>query len=67
VSFQVHWQLKTQLFLHKSADEVYKSIRLEENLKAESITLTQDDLCQIESAFSAIKLQGARFPAALQN
>lgn len=41
--------------------------RLEENLKAESITLTHDDLCEIESAFANIQVQGARYPAALQN
>ena len=40
--------------------------RLEENLKAEKITLTQDDLREIESAFSEIQVQGARYPAALQ-
>jgi aryl-alcohol dehydrogenase-like predicted oxidoreductase len=40
--------------------------RLEENLKAEKITLSQDDLREIESAFSAIAVQGARYTAALQ-
>ncbi|MBZ5857331.1 aldo/keto reductase [Flavihumibacter profundi] len=40
--------------------------RLEENLKAEKIVLTQDDLLEIESAFAAIEVQGARYPAALQ-
>ena len=39
--------------------------RLEENLKAEKITLTRDDLHEIESAFSDIQVQGARYPAAL--
>ena len=40
--------------------------RLEENLKAATITLTQDDLQEIESAFSAIQIQGARYPQRLQ-
>ncbi|MDO1449251.1 aldo/keto reductase [Rhodocytophaga aerolata] len=40
--------------------------RLEENLKAEQITLTVDDLQEIESAFSAIQVQGARYPQHLQ-
>jgi len=39
--------------------------RLEENLKAEQVTLTQDDLLEIESAFAGIEVQGARYPAAL--
>lgn len=39
--------------------------RLEENLQAEKITLTQDDLLEIERAFSMIQVQGARYPAAL--
>ncbi|MDT8414027.1 MAG: aldo/keto reductase [Flavobacteriaceae bacterium] len=41
--------------------------RLEENLTSERITLTQDDLQEIENAFSNIEVQGARYPAALQN
>lgn len=40
--------------------------RLEENLKAEQITLTVDDLQEIESAFSGIQVQGARYPQHLQ-
>ena len=40
--------------------------RLEENLKAKQITLTKDDLFEIESAFSAIQVQGERYPSALQ-
>jgi aryl-alcohol dehydrogenase-like predicted oxidoreductase len=43
-----------------------KIARLEENLKAEKITLSQDDLMEIETVFSAIQVQGARYPAALQ-
>lgn len=39
--------------------------RLEENLKAEQLTLTPDDLLEIESAFAGIEVQGARYPAAL--
>jgi aryl-alcohol dehydrogenase-like predicted oxidoreductase len=41
--------------------------RLEENLKAETITLTPADLREIEKAFSEIQVQGARYPAALQS
>ncbi len=41
--------------------------RLEENLKSETITLTHDDLREIESAFSAIHVKGARYPTALQD
>ena len=40
--------------------------RLEENLGAASIELTNDDLRQIESAVSGITVQGARYPAHLQ-
>ena len=39
--------------------------RLEENLKAEQLTLTQDDLLEIERAFAGIEVQGARYPASL--
>jgi aryl-alcohol dehydrogenase-like predicted oxidoreductase len=41
--------------------------RLEENLKAETLTLTHDDLAEIERAFSGIQVQGARYPASLQS
>jgi aryl-alcohol dehydrogenase-like predicted oxidoreductase len=41
--------------------------RLEENLKAESLELTSEDLREIESAFSTIEVQGARYPEHLQN
>lgn len=40
--------------------------RLEENLKAEQITLSGEDLLAIESAFSATEIQGARYPQHLQ-
>lgn len=40
--------------------------RLEENLKAEQITLSKEDLQDIESAFSQIKIQGERYPQHLQ-
>jgi aryl-alcohol dehydrogenase-like predicted oxidoreductase len=40
--------------------------RLEENLKAESLSLTPEDLREIESAFSTIEVQGARYPENLQ-
>ena len=40
--------------------------RLEENLGAASVVLTSDDLAQIETAVSAIKVQGDRYPAHLQ-
>jgi aryl-alcohol dehydrogenase-like predicted oxidoreductase len=40
--------------------------RLEENLKAESLVLTKEDLKEIESAFSTIQVQGARYPQHLQ-
>jgi aryl-alcohol dehydrogenase-like predicted oxidoreductase len=39
--------------------------RLEENLKAEQLTLTQEDLLEIDNAFAGIEVQGARYPAAL--
>lgn len=39
--------------------------RLEENLKAEQLTLTSGDLREIETAFAGIEVQGARYPAAL--
>lgn len=40
--------------------------RLEENRMAEQITLTGDDLQEIENAFSGIQVQGARYPQHLQ-
>jgi aryl-alcohol dehydrogenase-like predicted oxidoreductase len=40
--------------------------RLQENLKAETITLSNDDLNEIEIAFSGIQIQGARYPQHLQ-
>lgn len=40
--------------------------RLQENLKAETITLAVKDLTEIESAFSEIEIQGARYPQHLQ-
>jgi aryl-alcohol dehydrogenase-like predicted oxidoreductase len=40
--------------------------RLEENLGAASVTLTPDDLGQIENVASGVAVQGARYPAELQ-
>ncbi|OQP64056.1 aldehyde oxidase [Niastella vici] len=40
--------------------------RLEENLKAASITLTPNELNEIDSTFAAIQIQGARYPQRLQ-
>jgi aryl-alcohol dehydrogenase-like predicted oxidoreductase len=40
--------------------------RLEENLKAEQLVLSNQDLQEIEDAFSAIQVQGARYPQHLQ-
>ena len=40
--------------------------RLQENLKAETLSLSNDDLVEIENAFSAIEIQGARYPQHLQ-
>ncbi len=40
--------------------------RLEENLGAASVELTADDLRNIESAVAKITVQGARYPASLQ-
>ena len=40
--------------------------RLEENLKAEQITLSKEDLEEIERTFSKIQIQGARYPQHLQ-
>jgi len=40
--------------------------RLEENLKAEQLTLTPNDLSEIENAFASIEVQGARYPPHLQ-
>ncbi|MQV98305.1 aldo/keto reductase, partial [Sinorhizobium medicae] len=36
--------------------------RLEENLGALSVTLSNDDLEQIESGAAAIRIEGARYP-----
>jgi len=43
-----------------------KLARLEENIGAVSVTLTPDDLREIESAVSKITVQGARYPENLQ-
>lgn len=43
-----------------------KISRLEENLKGEQLTLTKEDLNEIESMFSTIQVQGARYPQHLQ-
>jgi aryl-alcohol dehydrogenase-like predicted oxidoreductase len=40
--------------------------RLEENIRAASIKLTSDDLREIDSAASKIKVQGARYPERLE-
>lgn len=40
--------------------------RLEENLKAEQLTLTREDLLEIEKAFAQIEVQGMRYPKQLQ-
>jgi aryl-alcohol dehydrogenase-like predicted oxidoreductase len=40
--------------------------RLQENLKAETITLSALDLSEIENAFSKIQIHGARYPQHLQ-
>jgi aryl-alcohol dehydrogenase-like predicted oxidoreductase len=43
-----------------------KASRLEENLGAVNIKLTADDLREIDSAASKIKVEGARYPEHLQ-
>ena len=43
-----------------------KISRLEENLKGEQLTLTTEDLNEIERAFSTVQVQGARYPQHLQ-
>ncbi len=40
--------------------------RLEENLGAVEVSLTAEDLLEIESAAARIKVQGERYPEALQ-
>lgn len=40
--------------------------RLEENIGATEISLTSDDLSQIENAAAMIKVQGARYPESLE-
>ena len=40
--------------------------RLQENLNAETLTLSHEDLAEIENAFSEILIQGARYPQHLQ-
>ncbi len=39
--------------------------RLEENLGAENVDLTPDDLCAIEAASATIRIEGARLPEAV--
>lgn len=43
-----------------------KLYRLKENLGAVNIELTTKDISEIDAAFSAIPVQGARYPASLQ-
>jgi aryl-alcohol dehydrogenase-like predicted oxidoreductase len=43
-----------------------KVSRLEENLKGEQLTLTNEDLNEIENAFANVQVQGARYPQHLQ-
>jgi aryl-alcohol dehydrogenase-like predicted oxidoreductase len=43
-----------------------KLSRLEENLGASTLQLTSDDLSEIDSAASKIKIEGARYPEALE-
>jgi aryl-alcohol dehydrogenase-like predicted oxidoreductase len=43
-----------------------KVSRLEENLKAKEIILTQDDLHEIDSLFSKMQVQGARYPREME-
>jgi aryl-alcohol dehydrogenase-like predicted oxidoreductase len=43
-----------------------KLARLEENIGADSVNLTPDDLREIENAASKIKVEGARYPEELQ-
>jgi aryl-alcohol dehydrogenase-like predicted oxidoreductase len=43
-----------------------KISRLEENLKGEQLTLTTEDLNEIENAFATVQVQGARYPQHLQ-
>jgi aryl-alcohol dehydrogenase-like predicted oxidoreductase len=43
-----------------------KMARLEENLKAASVQLTADDLQEITDAAAKIKVEGARYPEALE-
>jgi aryl-alcohol dehydrogenase-like predicted oxidoreductase len=40
--------------------------RLEENLKGAELTLTNDDLQEIEATFASIQVQGTRYPQHLQ-
>jgi aryl-alcohol dehydrogenase-like predicted oxidoreductase len=40
--------------------------RLQENLKAETLFLSDDDLKEMENAFTEIQIQGARYPQHLQ-
>jgi aryl-alcohol dehydrogenase-like predicted oxidoreductase len=40
--------------------------RLEENLKGAELTLTNDDLQEIEATFASIQVQGTRYPQNLQ-
>jgi aryl-alcohol dehydrogenase-like predicted oxidoreductase len=43
-----------------------KLARLEENIRAVNVQLTPEDLREIETAASKIKVQGERYPEALQ-
>jgi aryl-alcohol dehydrogenase-like predicted oxidoreductase len=40
--------------------------RLQENLGAVDVKLSTQDISEIDAAFTAIPVQGARYPAALQ-
>jgi diketogulonate reductase-like aldo/keto reductase len=50
-----------------SSDTRYDQVsRLEENLEAVNIKLTTDDLREIDSSASEIKVEGARYPEYVQ-
>jgi len=48
-----------------SARDVVSSARLEENLVAADVTLTSDDLREIDGAAAKIQIHGARLPEAV--
>ena len=62
---QLWWLLRFEERATRPIPGTTKLHRLEENLGAVTVELTEDDLKQINKAVSTLKLEGARLPEAV--